>query len=204
MREAGLIDRWRSHWWRPPTSCPSTHSGSARAMHMTSLTGIFLAVVALSLVALFVFTIEYSMFKSRRKSYITNWWSIVGWAYQHPLESNESTNQAFVHNFEMHLRLWGEIFQQNMKYREWAWQLHCRTIPNITWCAMSVDFELFETLYRCLISFPNMCISAGTSHDFMIESLYNLLYHKQSLIKYNKHLQCKSLMCKIKIKFLLH
>ena len=72
-----------------------------------------------------------------------------------------------------------------MTHRECA----CRTTPNIRWCAMSVDFELFETLYSCLISFPIMCISAGTSHDFMIESLCNLLYQKQCLIKYNKHLQ---------------
>ena len=99
MREAGLIDRWRSQWWRPPTSCPSTHSGSARAMHMTSLTGIFLVVVSLSLVALFMFSIEYYMFKNRRKSYITNW--LIGWVYQHPLESNKSRNQAVVHNCEM-------------------------------------------------------------------------------------------------------
>ena len=105
MREAGLIDRWRNQWWRPPASCPSTHPGSARAMHMASLTGIFLAVVTLSLVGMFVFTIEYYMCLRIDGKVISLTDGVLVVCRHHTSESNERTKKAFVHTFEMHLRL---------------------------------------------------------------------------------------------------
>ena len=72
MQEAGLIDGWKRKWWRSPRSCPLTKSGPAQALNASALSGIFLLVLYLSVIAIVVLFIECCVFKRRRKHYIEN------------------------------------------------------------------------------------------------------------------------------------
>ena len=72
MKEAGLIDRWRTIWWRSPTPCTPPSTDSAQAMRLPAVSGIFLLVLGLSAVAIIVLCVEIFVFKKRRNMYRDN------------------------------------------------------------------------------------------------------------------------------------
>ena len=72
MKEAGLIDRWRTIWWRSPTPCTPPSTDPAQAMRLPAVSGIFLLVLGLSTVAVIVLCVEICVFKKRRNMYRDN------------------------------------------------------------------------------------------------------------------------------------
>ena len=72
MKEAGLIDRWRTIWSRSPTPCTPPSTDPAQAMRLPAVSGIFLLVLGLSTVAVIVLCVEICVFKKRRNMYRDN------------------------------------------------------------------------------------------------------------------------------------
>ena len=65
MQEAGLMERWKTVWWRSPTSCSSSAgpSSSSQSLSVTSVGGIFLVVAVMSALSLLILAVECYVFK---------------------------------------------------------------------------------------------------------------------------------------------